>query len=270
METMQTRPLGGTSLTVGVVGMGTWQTYDVPEAAAVQPVTDAALDRGLTFVDTSPMYGAAERILAQTLGRRRPGVVVATKVWAPTLREGREQIRRALEWYGGRIELYQIHNLVAWQEHLPYLEELRAQEKVRAIGITHYSAAALDEMARLVEMGRVQTIQIPYSPVSREAEARLLPLAAQRGLGIIAMSPLERGRLARKTPPARELGFLGDYGLATWAQALLNWGLSDPRLSVTIPATGSVPHAVDNCAVGRAGRFDAAARERVARLAARC
>jgi aryl-alcohol dehydrogenase-like predicted oxidoreductase len=108
---------------------------------------------------------------------------------------------------------------------------------------------------------------VPLNPREREAERTLLPLAAARGLGVIVMRPLAQGALVRRSPPARELAFLGEYGLSTWAQALLNWSVSDPRVSVAIPATRDPGHAADNCAVGRARRFDAAARERVAALA---
>src|SRR5213593_2124450 len=109
----------------------------------------------------------------------------------------------------------------------------------------------------------------PYNPRECEVEAELLPLAERRGLGVVLMRPLEKGALTRTAPPARELGFLADYGIRTWAQALLNWGVSDPRVSVSIPATGDVKHAIDNCEVGNARRFDAAARDRVAALARR-
>jgi aryl-alcohol dehydrogenase-like predicted oxidoreductase len=264
---METRPLGATGLDVSVIGMGTWQTYDVRDATAVRPVTDAVLAGGATFFDSSPMYGAAERVLAETLGARRAGVVVASKVWASSAREGREQIRRALAWYGGTVDLYQIHNLEAWPTHLPYLEELKAAGRIRAIGITHYSASAFDRMAEIVETGRVDAIQIPYNPDEREVEKSLLPLADARGLGVVVMRPLGKGALARTAPPARETAFLADYGLTTWAQALLNWGVSDGRVTVSIPATQQVAHARDNCAVGAARRFDAQARERVAVLA---
>jgi len=134
---METRRLGPTGPDVSVIGMGTWQTFDVRDAASVRPVTDAVLSGGATFFDTSPMYGAAERVLAETLGPRRAKAVIATKVWARTGREGREQIDRALRWYGGRVDVYQIHNLEAWETHLPYLEELRAAGRIREIGRAH-------------------------------------------------------------------------------------------------------------------------------------
>jgi aryl-alcohol dehydrogenase-like predicted oxidoreductase len=266
---MEIRRLGTNGLDVSVIGMGTWQSYDVRDAATVRPVTDAVLAGGATFFDSSPMYGAAERVLAETLGPRRASAVIATKVWAGSAREGREQIRQALAWYGGTVDLYQIHNLDAWSTHLPYLEELKAAGRIRAIGITHYSASAFGRMAEVIDTGRVTAIQIPYNPDERDVEKDLLPLAEARGLGVILMRPLGQGALARTAPPARELGFLAEYGLTTWAQALLNWGVSDPRVSVTIPATRSAAHARDNCAVGDARRFDADARDRVAALARR-
>src|SRR5262245_65822224 len=119
---MESRAFGKTGLRVPVIGMGTWQSYDVRDPGEVLPVTDAILAHGATFVDTSPMYGSAERVLAETLGERRRGVVVATKVWAGSAREGREQIRRALEWYGGGVELFPIQNLEAGETPPPYLE----------------------------------------------------------------------------------------------------------------------------------------------------
>lgn len=266
---MEARALGRTGLSVSLIGMGTWQSYDVCQPAEVQPVTDAVLAHGATFFDSSPMYGAAEHVLAETLGARRKHVIIATKVWAGSAREGRQQIERALDWYGGTVDLYQIHNLEAWQTHLPHLEELRAQGRIRAIGITHWSSAQFGRMAEIIDTGRVDAIQVPYNPVEREIERALLPLAAARGLGVILMRPLGQGGLVRAAPPARELAFLEAYDLTTWAQALLNWGVSDPRVSVSIPATRVPQHAIDNCAVGHARRFDAATRERVAGLAER-
>ena len=254
---------------VPVIGMGTWQTFDVAGAETVRPVVDVALRHGAGFFDSSPMYGRAERVLADALGTRRRDALVATKVWAGSAREGREQIRRALEWYGGVVDCYQIHNLDAWETHLPHLEELRAAGRIRAVGITHYAPSQLDRVADIMETGRVEAVQVPYHPQERTVERRILPLAARLGVGVILMQPLGVGRLARSAPPPRELAFLADHGLRTWAQALLNWGISDPRVSVSIPATRRVEHADDNCGVGVARRFDAATRERVAGLAAR-
>ncbi len=172
---METRRLGASGPDVSVIGMGTWQTFDVRDAASVRPVTDAVLGGGATFFDTSPMYGAAERVLAETLGPRRGKAVIATKVWARTGREGREQIDRALRWYGGTVDVYQIHNLEAWETHLPYLEELRAAGRIGSIGVTHYSASAFGRMAEIVESGRVSAIQCPTTRASATSSSTCFP-----------------------------------------------------------------------------------------------
>jgi aryl-alcohol dehydrogenase-like predicted oxidoreductase len=167
------------------------------------------------------------------------------------------------------VDVYQIHNLEAWETHLPYLEELRAAGVVRGIGITHWSASHFGRMVEVAASGRVDVIQVPLNPRERDVERELLPLAAARGLGVIVMRPFGQGGLVRTSPPARELAAFADYGIRTWAQALLNWGLSDARVTVSIPATRDVRHGTDNAAVGAARRFDAAARDRVTALAAR-
>ncbi|HEU0092396.1 MAG TPA: aldo/keto reductase, partial [Vicinamibacteria bacterium] len=123
---MEVRTLGRSGLQVPVVGMGTWRTFDVTGAAAEErcrAIVSAALGDGARLFDTSPMYGRAERVLARCLEGRRDQALVASKVWTPSADEGRAQIDRALEWYGGRVDIYQVHNLVSWREHLPYLEE---------------------------------------------------------------------------------------------------------------------------------------------------
>src|SRR5256886_2342579 len=190
---MESRVLGRTSLQVSVIGMGTWRTFDA-DRAEVQPITDTALTQGVTFFDSSPMYGAAERMLALTLGQRRDRVFIATKVWATTEREGRDQIRRALDWYKV-VDLYQIHNLEASQIHLPYLEELKAQGKIRALGVTHYEAAQFSRMEKVLESGRIDAVQLPYNPWQRDVERALLPLCERLHLGVVLMRPLGEGAL---------------------------------------------------------------------------
>jgi aryl-alcohol dehydrogenase-like predicted oxidoreductase len=138
---MEKRMLGRTGLQVPVIGMGTWRTFDVRGEIAkknAQAVVDAALAAGVNFFDSSPMYGQAERVLGEALHGRRDRVIIATKVWAQTASEGRAQAERALTFFGRYIDLYQIHNLVLWQEHLKMLERLRDAGQVGAIGATHY------------------------------------------------------------------------------------------------------------------------------------
>jgi aryl-alcohol dehydrogenase-like predicted oxidoreductase len=252
--------------------MGTWRTFDVrgsrPEADR-RAVLDAALTAGTTLFDTSPMYGEAERVLAQALQGRRGRAIVADKVWTSSGRQGREQVSQALAWYGGMVDIYQIHNLVAWREHLPGLEALRAGGQVRVVGATHYQHSAFRELMLVMRTGRIQMIQIPYNAGDREAEREVLPLAAELGLGVLVMQPLGTGRLVGRPPAARALEPLAPFGVHTWAQALLKWILSDPRVHGVLPATSRAAHATENAWAGVPPWLDPEAREHVARLAGR-
>jgi diketogulonate reductase-like aldo/keto reductase len=261
---MEKRELGRGGPRVSVVGMGTWQTLDVPEGR--DDVVTAALDAGSTFVDSSPMYGAAERTLAQGLGDRRAEAFVATKLWTPDDREARRQADRALAWYGGFVDLYQVHNLLGTARRLDLLEALRAEGKVGRIGATHYSPSAFEDLEAVMRGGRIDAIQIPFNPREREVERRILPLAEELGLGVVVMRPLGGGgALLRSEPPASELAALG---VETWAQALLKWALSDPRITVAIPASTKAHRVTHNAAAGDPPWFDQDQRERVARLGA--
>ena len=250
--------------------MGTWRTFDVRgerSEAARRQLVQVLLDGGGRVFDSSPMYGQAEQVLAGALTADREQAFVATKVWAGSPREGADQIRRGLELYGGRVDLYQIHNLVNWRGHLPALEALRAAGRVGLIGATHYSASAFGELAQIINTGRIQAIQIPYNPLERQVEREILPLAERRGLGVLVMRPVGQTELVRNPPPAAELKPLEPFGVRTWAQALLKWALSDPRVQVVIPATSSLEHARENLAAGAPPWLDEAARERVTALA---
>jgi aryl-alcohol dehydrogenase-like predicted oxidoreductase len=267
---MEYRKLGQTGLQVPTVGMGTWQTFDVRGAAvehARSEVVDAALRVGANFFDSSPMYGEAERVLGAALQGRREETLVATKVWTATASEGRIQVGRALEYFGGTVDLYQVHNLLAWQEQLSLLEEMQAVRKVRAIGATHYSSSAFDELRRVMRTGRISAIQIPYNPLQREVEDDILPLAADLGLGVVVMRPFAEGALLRRHPSAEDLKMLHPFGVTTWAQALLKWILSDPRCHVAIPATSSPERMKENAIAGNAPWFGPEERAYVAKLA---
>jgi aryl-alcohol dehydrogenase-like predicted oxidoreductase len=267
---LERRPFGRGGIDVPVVGMGTWKTFDVRGARAERErraIVDAALESGTTVFDTSPMYGDAERVLAKALVGRRENVLVADKVWTPSAREGREQIARALEWYEGSVDIYQIHNLVAWEEHLPVLEDLKARGAVRVIGATHYQHGAFGDLMALMRGGRIEAIQIPYNAVDRVVEREVLPLANHLGLGVLVMQPLGTGKLVQRSPSARELLPLERFGVRTWAQALLKWILSDPRVHAVLPATSKAERARENAAAGDPPWFDDETRAYVARLA---
>jgi aryl-alcohol dehydrogenase-like predicted oxidoreductase len=267
---VERRAFGRTGLDVPAVGMGTWNTFDVRGAAAegnAMVIVDVALKEGADLIDSSPMYGEAERVLGLALDGRRDEALVATKVWASSGDEGRAQIDRALELYGGVVDLYQVHNLVSWRDHLPVLEALRHEEAVAVIGATHYSPRAFGELAEVMRTGRIGAIQVPYNPLERDVEREILPLAEDLGLGVVVMRPLAEGRLTRRPPPDSELDPLREFGVTTWAQSLLKWGLSDRRCHVAIPATSKREHMAENAAAGDPPWFGPEERDLVARLA---
>jgi aryl-alcohol dehydrogenase-like predicted oxidoreductase len=269
---MERRALGNSGYYVPVIGMGTWRTFDVKGSLAeenARSIVDRALEAGANLFDSSPMYGEAERVLGGALQGRRDKAVVATKVWTRSTDEGRSQIDKALKFFGGHVELYQIHNLVNWSEHLTVLENLKKEGTITAIGATHYSASAFDELAQVMRTGRITFIQIPYNPVQREVEQSILSLAADLGIGVILMRPFGEGSLMRRIPSHAELEPLREFGVNTWAQALLKWGMSDPRCHVSIPATSKPERMSENASAGEPPWLGPEERAYVAKLAQR-
>jgi diketogulonate reductase-like aldo/keto reductase len=247
-----------------VVGLGTWSTFGGDEALAGE-VVGAALAAGCRVVDSSPMYGGAEASLASALAGRREQADVATKIWTSSVEEGREQFRRQLAWYG-HVEIEQIHNLVAWERQLEWLEQEREAGRIGRLGVTHYAASAFGELARALRTGRFETVQVPLNPDERECEREVLPLAAELGVAVIVMRPLGEGSLLRRSPSPEELEPLG---VDSWPEALLKWALSDERVDVVIPATRVPEHARANAAAGSPPWFDDEQRRLVERFAAR-
>lgn len=265
---MENRSLGRGRISVPVVGLGTWERLEAAAASGQhRELIQAAIAAGIRLIDTSPMYGDAERLLAEGLGAHRDQVLVADKIWTPSPEQGAAQLARAVDWYGGRVDLMQIHNLVAWSAHLPMLEAARDQGLVGLIGATHYSAGAFSELAELMKTGRIDTIQVPYNPVQREVERTILPLAEDLGLGVLLMCPLGEGRLVRRPPGPDQLTPLRPFGVTTWGQALIKWGLSDPRVQVSLAATAHLGRLADNAAAGSPPWFGPEERAYVLRLA---
>lgn len=266
---MEQRSFGGTGLVVPVVGMGTWQTFDVrgAEASVRREVTDACFDAGARFFDSSPMYGEAERVLGQTLDGRREPAIVATKVWTQHDGEAERQAAVSLGYFGGRVEVYQVHNLVAWPRRVSQLERLQARGAVRVIGVTHYSPHAFGELRQAMNDRRVGSVQVPYNPHERDIEKAILPAATDLGLGVIIMRPFGQGSLLQRRLPPGALAPLRPFGVTSWPQALLKWILSDTRCHVAIPATQSVAHMRENAAAGQPPWFGPEERAYVERLA---
>jgi aryl-alcohol dehydrogenase-like predicted oxidoreductase len=248
-----------------VVGLGTWNTFEA-NAALASRVVVAALRAGVRLFDTSPMYRGAERSLAAALGPRRAEAVVATKIWSPSVDEGREQYARQREWFG-RVEIEQIHNLTNWRGQLEWLAEERREGRIDRLGVTHYSSSAFDELRDALRTGRFDVVQLPYNPHEREVERELLPLAAELGVSVIVMRPLGGGNLVRRAPSTAELAPLRDFGVETWSQALIKWVLSDDRVDVAIPATSRPERCAENTAAGSPPWFGPEERALVERLA---
>jgi diketogulonate reductase-like aldo/keto reductase len=231
-----------------VVGLGTWNTFG-GDAELAEDVVGAALAVGSRLVDSSPMYGRAQRSLAAALDGRRAQVTVATKIWAPTVEQGRAQFEEQLGWFD-RVEIEQVHNLVAWREHLGWLEQARDDGLIDRIGATHYSPLALGELADALRTGGFQAVQLPLNPLERAAERELLPVAQELGLPVIVMRPFGEAELLERPPTPVELEPLFEFGIETWPQALLKWALSDERVDVVIPGTRNPLHAAQNALAG--------------------
>ena len=258
---MEERRLGG------VIGLGTSRTFDA-DVELAREVVGEALAAGCRLFDSSPMYGAAERSLSAALDGRREQAAIATKVWARSVAEGRAQYERQLGWFE-RVEVEQVHNLVAWREHVRWLEGEREAGHVGLIGVTHYDAGAFDELACALRTRRFQAVQLPYNPWEQECERELLPLAAELGVAVIVMRPFAGAALLARAPAADELAPLAQFGVETWPQALLKWALSDDRVDVVIPATRRPDRVRANALAGSEPWLGAEERAYVERLARR-
>ena len=250
-----------------VIGLGTYQTF-LDDVQLAGEVVGAALGAGTTVFDSSPMYGPAEASLGAALQGRRERGIVATKIWAETVEEGRSQYEAQLGFFG-RVEVQQVHNLLAWRDQLAWIEEERDAGRIDRVGVTHYDAGRVEGFEEAMRTGRFDCVQIPLNPLERECEDRILPLAEELGLAVIVMRPLGGHREAslRPGPAVAELAPLRPFGVETWAQALLKWCLADPRVDLVIPATSKPERARENAAAGFGAPFGPAERRLVEKLA---
>jgi aryl-alcohol dehydrogenase-like predicted oxidoreductase len=262
------------NLKVSSIGMGSAQTYDVykDEDIAVRgQIMDACIDEGVTLIDTSPMYGRAEEVIGKVIEGRRDKFQLATKVWAAGKETGRAQIARSFELMKtDHIELIQIHNLVDWETHLPYLEKLKSEGKIDLIGITYGYPDMLPEMMRIMKTKRVDTIQVSYNLKDRAVEKEVIPLAAELGMGVLVMRPTGKGSLATGLKRQPEIGPLAEFGIETWGQAALAWLLADPRIGVPIPATTKPSRIAENALPGKIAPLPKEMRDYIEKETARC
>ena len=267
------RKIPKTGEAIPAIGLGSWQTFDVGDAAgersAQREVLKLFADAGGRLVDSSPMYGESESVigdLAAELGITRK-LFLATKVWTSGREAGIRQMEESFRRLRTeRMDLMQVHNLVDWKTHLETLRGWKAGGKVRYIGITHYTEGAYNDLARVMATEDIDFVQFNYSIVSRTAEQRLLPLAQERKIAVLVNKPFEKAGLFDKVRGKGLPPWAQDFDCTSWAQFFLKFILSHPAVTCAIPATSKPKHLLDNMQAGRGRLPDAATRERMAQL----
>jgi diketogulonate reductase-like aldo/keto reductase len=271
-----TRRIPSSGEEIPVVGLGTWQTFDVgsrrPARERLEGVLAAFEELGGTLVDSSPMYGSSEEVvgdLAAALGVQ-PKLFLATKVWTQGKRDGIEQMTASMrKLRTARIDLMQVHNLVDVQTHLDTLAEWKRDGRVRYVGITHYTASGHGAVASLMASALIDFVQINYSVAEPEAEATVLPLALDRGIAVIANRPFANGALLRRLRHTPLPSWRAEIHCDSWAEALLKFVVSHPAVTCVIPATSDATHLVANMAAARGPMPDDSLRRRIAADAVR-
>ena len=240
------------------VGLGTWQTFDIGgdagERARRREVLDLLFQAGGSVIDSSPMYGRSEGVVGDLLAAMgaRDRAFLATKVWTRGRADGIAQMERSLSRFRtDRLDLMQIHNLVDWRTHLKTLRTWKEAGRIRYIGITHYTTGALDDLADIIEREPIDFVQFAYSLDVRQAEQRLLPLAADRGVATLINRPYEKGALFRAVRGKALPAWAADFGCATWGQFFLKYILSHPAVTCVIPGTSKAKHMLDNLGAAR-------------------
>ncbi|WP_207459055.1 aldo/keto reductase [Azospirillum sp. SYSU D00513] len=269
-RTMDKRPIPSTGELLPVIGCGTWRTFDVGDSAEERAqraeVLRVLFEAGGSVIDSSPMYGSSEAVVGDVLAGMgaRDKAFLATKVWTRGETAGIEQMRESLRLLRAeRIELMQIHNLVDWRTHLATLRGWKREGRIRHLGITHYHSGAHDELEAVMRAEPLDFVQLNYALNDRDAERRLLPLAAERGIAVLVNQPFGGGSLLRELSPRPLPGWAAEIGAASWAQALLKFVLAHPAVTCAIPGTGRPRHMADNVAAGSGPYPDADLRRRM-------
>ena len=267
---MHTRPIPASGEALPVIGLGTWQTFDVGANAAAQAplkeVLQALFDAGGRVVDSSPMYGTSESVVGELctqLGICGP-LFLATKVWTHGREDGLRQMQRSIErMRADRMDLMQVHNLVDVEAHTKTLLEWKAQKRVRYIGITHYATSGHAAIERWLKTRQYDFVQINYSLDEPESEDRILPLARELGVAVMVNRPFATGSMFRRARGKPLPPWAAELGIASWAQYFLKWIVSHPAVTCAIPATSKPAHMRDNAGAGMGTMPDAAARRRM-------
>lgn len=271
-QTVARKPIPKTGELLPAIGLGTWQTFDVSSSKAAREPLEKVLQEfvraGGSVIDSSPIYGNSEGVtgeIAQELGVHKR-LFLATKVWTTGRDAGVHQMEESFRRLRTRrMDLMQVHNLIDYRTHLDTLRAWKKRGKVRFIGVTHYTASAYDELARVLTSEELDFVQLNYSLAERGAEKRLLPLAAEKQLAVLVNRPFAEGKLFRRAGGKPVPPWAKEIGCATWAQFFLKFIISHPAVTCAIPATSKVEHLADNMRAGLAPLPDAATRERMAR-----
>jgi aryl-alcohol dehydrogenase-like predicted oxidoreductase len=256
-----------------IVGVGTWLTFDVgtnqEDRAQLTKVLARLFAAGGSMIDSSPMYRRAEAVVGDLLAsmRARDKAFLATKVWTEGEAAGRAQMEQSFTRFRtDKIDLMQVHNLVDWQTQLKTMRAWRESGRFRYLGITHYTPAAFDDVERVLKAEPLDFLQIPYSIAVRDAETRILGLARDLGVAVIANRPFDGGDLFPKTRGRPLPGWAQDFDCQSWAQFFLKYLLGHPAMTCVIPGTRRPDYMVDNLGAGRGRLPDAATRRRMAAL----
>ena len=254
---MLKRPIPSSGEALPVVGLGTYQSFDVggnaSERSPLKEVLRLFVEQGGKLVDSSPMYGPSESVvgdLATELGIT-PQLFIATKVWTSGrdagIRQMEESFRRMKV---ERMDLMQIHNLLDWKTHLATLKQWKAAGRVRYVGITHYHSGAYAELERLIKTRDFEFVQFNYSIAEREAEERLLPLAQEAGVAVIVNRPFAQASLFSRVRGKEVPAWAAEFDCKSWGQFFLKYIISHPAVTCVIPATAKPQHLLDNMMAG--------------------
>ena len=247
------RPIPSSGEKLPVIGLGSWQVFDVGPNQSERKPLEEVLARfvalGGRLVDSSPMYGRAEQVLGEIAAKLglRESLFLATKVWTTGKAQGIASMERSLERFQTkRLDLIQVHNLVDAQTQVATLRSWKEQERIRYLGITHYTSSAYPDVAKLLRSEKVDFLQINYSLGEREAEKEILPLALDRGVAVLANRPFGGGDLFSRVREQPLPAWAREFDCHSWAQFLLKWIVAHPAVTCAIPATGNVGHLEDN------------------------
>jgi diketogulonate reductase-like aldo/keto reductase len=267
---VQTRRIPATGEALPLVGLGSWITFNVGNDRVARDrsaeVIRAFFAAGGVLIDSSPMYGSSQDVIGDALVKlgMPKQLFAADKVWIAPGARGPAQIERSREaWRIARFDLLQVHNLLAWQEHLPALFAMKAAGRVRYVGITTSESRRNEEVERIMRSHPIDFIQVTYNALDRDTEARILPLAQDKGIAVIVNRPFREGALIRHVERHPLPPWAADLDCTTWAQVLLKFIVSHPAVTCAIPATTSVAHVRENMAAARGRQPDPAMRERI-------